>query len=202
MRLTNGPADHGGDSVAGGAACADEAGISVRPERSETIHYALGQSSLGGVLVARTAKGICAVLLGEDFQMLKRDLRTRFPQAVLMPGGMAVQDLLGRVTQLIEAPAKVSKPRLSLDAHGTPFQRRVWDAPLEIPVGKTASYTEIARRIGAPNAVRAVAQACGANSIAVAIPCHRVVRNDGELSGYRWGVERKRTLLAREGVDS
>jgi len=146
--------------------------------------------------VAQTDKGVCAILLGDDLEALARDLRSRFPRAVLVAGGADVERLLVKVSSLIEAPGKGLE--LPLDAHGTQFQRRVWKALVAIPAGKTVSYTDIARRIGAPKSARAVARACGANSIAVAIPCHRVVRNDGDLSGYRWGVGRKRTLLERE----
>jgi AraC family transcriptional regulator of adaptative response/methylated-DNA-[protein]-cysteine methyltransferase len=164
------------------------------------IQFAVGQSSLGEILVAQTDKGICAILLGDDPEALARDLRERFPRAELTQGGASVERLLTQVASFIEAPAKGLD--LALDTHGTEFQCRVWDALARIPAGKTVSYTDIARRIGAPKSVRAVAQACGANSIAVAIPCHRVLRNDGALSGYRWGVGRKRTLLEREGVRS
>lgn len=170
---------------------------SISPGPGETIHFAVGHSSLGGVLVAQTDKGVCAILLGDDLEALAQDLRVRFPRAALVAGGAGVERVLVQVSSLIDAPGKGLG--LPLDAHGTQFQRRVWEALVEIPPGKTVSYTDIARRIGAPKSVRAVAQACGANSIAVAIPCHRVVRNDGDLSGYRWGVGRKRTLLEREG---
>ncbi len=162
------------------------------------IAFALGCSSLGRILVARTGKGVCAILLGDDPKVLAHDLRERFPRAVLTEGGVEVERLLTAVSSFIEAPARGLD--LPLDAQGTEFQCRVWEALRRIPAGKTASYTDVARRIGAPNSVRAVAQACGANPIAVAIPCHRVVRSDGDLSGYRWGVDRKRALLEREGV--
>jgi AraC family transcriptional regulator, regulatory protein of adaptative response / methylated-DNA-[protein]-cysteine methyltransferase len=175
---------------------------SSSPGQGEAIRFAVGKCSLGSVLVAQTDKGVCAILLGDDSEALARDLRVRFPRAVLVVGGADVVGVLVKVSSLIEAPGKELERALPLDAHGTQFQRRVWDALLEIPAGRTVSYTDIARRIGAPKSVRAVAQACGANSIAVAIPCHRVVRNDGGLSGYRWGVARKRTLLEREGLRS
>ena len=173
---------------------------SISPAHAQTIRFAVGQCSLGSVLVAQTDKGVCAILLGDDAGALERDLRGRFSRATLVAGGADVERVLVKVSSLIEAPGK--RLRLALDAHGTEFQRRVWEALVEIPPGKTVSYTDVARRIGAPKSVRAVAQACGANSIAVAIPCHRVVRNDGALSGYRWGVGRKRTLLEREGIRS
>lgn len=168
------------------------------PDRTVAIHFALGHSSLGHVLVARTGKGVCAILLGDEPKSLARDLHGRFPGAALREGGSDVERLLTRISNFIEAPAKGLD--LALDPYGTEFQRRVWEALRRIPAGETVSYTDLARRIGAPKSARAVAQACGANSIAVAIPCHRVVRNDGNLSGYRWGVERKRSLLEREGV--
>jgi AraC family transcriptional regulator of adaptative response/methylated-DNA-[protein]-cysteine methyltransferase len=148
------------------------------------IRFAIGQCSLGAILVGRSRKGVCAILLGDDPDALVRDLQDRF------------ESLVARVVGLVEAPALGLD--LPLDVRGTAFQQRVWQALQAIPAGETASYAEIARRIGAPRAVRAVAQACGANPIAVAIPCHRVVRNDGALSGYRWGVDRKRALLRRE----
>ena len=169
-----------------------------KPDRTVTIHFAVGRSSLGNVLVAQTEKGVCAILFGDDAKALARDLRDRFPRAVLTKGGADVERVVQKVSSLIEAPG--SRLDLALDTHGTEFQRRVWEALMRIPAGSTVSYADIAKRIGAPRSVRAVAQACGANSIAVAIPCHRVVRNDGGLSGYRWGVGRKRTLLEREGV--
>ena len=175
-----------------------DARAAARPAQVAAIHFALGRSSLGSVLVAWTGKGVCAILLGDDSRALADDLRKRFPRADLTEGGADIERLLTAVASLIEAPAKGLD--LPLDTHGTEFQRRVWEALRRIPAGKTVSYTDVARRIGAPNSVRAVAQACGANSIAVAIPCHRVVRSDGELSGYRWGVDRKRALLEREGV--
>ena len=165
---------------------------------SSAIHFAVGQCSLGSVLIARTNKGICAILLGDDPKALISDLRSRFPRAALTHGSGELERLLAEVESFIESPGRGLD--ITLDAHGTPFQRRVWEALTRIPVGRTASYTDIARGIGAPKSVRAVAQACGANAIAVAIPCHRVVRNDGALSGYRWGVSRKRTLLEREGI--
>jgi AraC family transcriptional regulator, regulatory protein of adaptative response / methylated-DNA-[protein]-cysteine methyltransferase len=169
-----------------------------KPDKSVAIRFAVGQCSLGSVLIARTDRGICAILLGDDPKALVSDLRSRFPRAVLTYGNNDLERLLAKVESFIEAPGRGLD--VALDTHGTAFQRRVWEALTRIPVGSTASYTEIARRIGAPSSVRAVARACGANAIAVAIPCHRVVRNDGNLSGYRWGVGRKRTLLEREGI--
>jgi len=172
--------------------------LRCKPGRSVAIDFAVGQCSLGSVLIARTNRGVCAILLGDDPQGLVSDLRSRFPGAVLSYGADDVEKLLAKVESFIESPGRGLD--IPLDAQGTAFQRRVWGVLTRIPVGSTASYSDIARRIGAPNAVRAVAQACGANAIAVAIPCHRVVRSDGDLSGYRWGVGRKRTLLEREGI--
>lgn len=160
------------------------------------IRFAVGQSSLGAILVAQSDKGICAITLGDDPDALVRDLQDRFPKANLIGGDAGFENLVARVVGFVEAP-QIGLD-LPLDIRGTAFQERVWQALRQIPVGETASYADIARRIGEPKAVRAVAQACGANKIAVAIPCHRVVRNDGALSGYRWGVERKRALLEKE----
>jgi AraC family transcriptional regulator, regulatory protein of adaptative response / methylated-DNA-[protein]-cysteine methyltransferase len=162
------------------------------------IHFAVGECSLGSILVAQTAKGVCAILLGDDPDGLVRDLEDRFPRATLVGGDTAFEQVVAKVIGFVERPALGLG--LPLDVRGTAFQQRVWQALREIPAGSTASYTEIAARIGAPNGARAVAHACGANALAVAIPCHRVVRTDGSLSGYRWGVERKRSLLKREGV--
>jgi AraC family transcriptional regulator of adaptative response/methylated-DNA-[protein]-cysteine methyltransferase len=160
------------------------------------IKFAVGECSLGSILVAATEKGVCAILIGDDPDELSRGLQDRFPRADLIGGDAAFERLVARVVGFVEAPAFGCD--LPLDVRGTAFQQRVWQALRAIPAGETASYAEIARRIGAPRSARAVAQACAANNIAVAIPCHRVVRNDGALSGYRWGVERKRALLARE----
>ncbi|ACA15573.1 transcriptional regulator, AraC family [Methylobacterium sp. 4-46] len=162
-----------------------------------TIRFAVGPCSLGSVLVAATGKGLCAILLGDDPEALVRDLQNRFPKADLIGGDPGFEALVAQVVGLVEAP-EAGRVDLPLDIIGTAFQQRVWQALRAIPAGETATYTQIARAIGEPRAVRAVAQACGANPLAVAIPCHRVVRHDGALSGYRWGVERKRTLLARE----
>lgn len=160
------------------------------------IRFAIGQCSLGAILVARSQRGICAILLGNDPDHLARELQDQFPKAELIGGDADFEQLVARVVGFIEAPGIGLD--LPLDVRGTAFQQRVWQALCEIPPGATASYAEIAERIGSPKSVRAVAQACAANSIAVAIPCHRVVRRDGDISGYRWGVERKRELLRRE----
>ncbi len=163
---------------------------------NERIRFAVGEISLGSILVASSERGVASILLGEDPDALVRDLQDRFPHAELIGADDAYEALVARVVGLIEAPGIGLD--LPLDVRGTAFQQRVWQALTEIPVGHTVSYAEIARRIGAPKAVRAVAGACAANKLAVAIPCHRVVRNDGALSGYAWGVERKRALLDRE----
>jgi len=162
------------------------------------IRFAVGECSLGSILVAQSERGICAILLGDDPDVLARDLQDRFPEANLVGGDAAFEQLVAKVVGFVEAP--VLGLDLPLDIRGTAFQQRVWQMLRKIPAGSTASYTDIAARIGSPKSVRAVAQACGANALAVAIPCHRVVRSDGALSGYRWGVERKRTLLEREST--
>ena len=163
---------------------------------NEEIRFAVGECTLGAILVASSKKGIAAILLGNDPDKLVRDLQNRFPKAKLVGADKGYEALVARVVGFVEAPGH--NLELPLDIRGTAFQRKVWRALREIPVGKTVSYAELARQIGAPKAVRAVAGACAANNIAVAIPCHRVVRNDGSLSGYAWGVERKRGLLDRE----
>lgn len=162
----------------------------------ETIRFAVGECSLGSILVAASERGVCAILLGGDPDQLSRELQDKFPKARLVGGDKAFEHTVAQVVGLVEAPGVGLD--LPLDVRGTAFQCRVWAALREIPVGRTVTYSEIAERIGAPKAVRAVAGACAANTLAVAIPCHRVVRTDGSLSGYRWGVERKRLLLERE----
>lgn len=160
------------------------------------IRFAVGECSLGAILVAASERGVCAILLGDDPEALVRDLQDRFPRADLIGGDAGFEQVVAKVVGLVEAPG--IGLGLPLDVRGTAFQQRVWLALQAIPAGSTASYSEIAARIGSPGAVRAVAAACAANALAVAIPCHRVVRNDGALAGYRWGIERKRVLLARE----
>lgn len=165
---------------------------------NEEIKFAVGQSYLGAILVASSTKGVASILLGDDPDALVRDLQDRFPKARLIGMDRNYESLVARVCGFVENP-RVGLD-LPLDVRGTAFQRRVWQALQEIPVGERLSYSEIARRIGSPSATRAVAGACAANNLAVAIPCHRVVRNDGALSGYAWGVDRKRQLLEREAL--
>lgn len=164
--------------------------------QNNDIRFAVGECSLGAILVAQSDRGVCAILLGDDPHQLVCDLQDQFRRANLIGADSGFEQLIAKVVGFIEAPAIGLD--LPLDVRGTAFQERVWQALREIPAGSTASYSEIAQRIGAPTSMRAVAQACGANRLAVAIPCHRVVRSDGNLSGYRWGVERKRLLLDRE----
>lgn len=164
--------------------------------QSAEIHFAVGECSLGSILVAKSERGVCAILIGDDPEELTRDLQRRFQHAQLIGGDRGFEQYVAKVVGFVEAPALGLD--LPLDVRGTAFQQRVWQALRKIPAGSTASYSEIAERIGSPKSVRAVAQACGANPVAVAIPCHRVVRTDGGLSGYRWGIERKRALLERE----
>ncbi len=171
-----------------------------RPDRNSradaALRAAIVQSSLGYVLVARSAKGVCAILLGESPALLERDLRQRFAHVPLLGSDADTESLAAHVARVIENPRLGLD--LPLDVRGTAFQQRVWRALRATRAGSTVSYAEVARRIGAPRSVRAVAQACAANPLAVLIPCHRVVRHDGALSGYRWGIERKRALLTLE----
>jgi AraC family transcriptional regulator of adaptative response/methylated-DNA-[protein]-cysteine methyltransferase len=162
----------------------------------EEIRFAIGEAALGSILVASSAKGIAAILLGDDPDKLAHDLQDRFPKATLIGADAEYEAIVAKVVGLVEAP-QVGLD-LPLDVRGTAFQQRVWQALRDIPVGQTLSYTAVAERIGAPSATRAVAGACAANKLAIAIPCHRVIRNDGALSGYAWGVERKRKLLDLE----
>jgi AraC family transcriptional regulator, regulatory protein of adaptative response / methylated-DNA-[protein]-cysteine methyltransferase len=163
------------------------------------IRFAVGRCSLGEILVAATGRGVCAIFLGDDADTLVHDLQDRFPRATLVGGDTDFEHLVAKVVGFVEAPR--TGLDLPLDLRGTAFQQRVWQALQEIPAGQSASYADVARRIGAPSAVRAVAGACAANSLAVAIPCHRVVKADGGLAGYRWGVERKRALREREAKE-
>ena len=161
-----------------------------------SLGYAIGASNLGQVLVARSERGLCAILLGDSGASLEAELALRFPGAARLASDAVLTDTLQHVIALVEHPSRSLD--LPLDIRGTAFQQRVWEALRRIPVGETRSYAEIAQAIERPGAERAVANACGANPLAVAIPCHRVVRRDGSLGGYRWGVERKRDLLTRE----
>lgn len=166
--------------------------------RNTEIRFAIGQCSLGAILVAASQRGICAILMDDDPQSLIQDLQDRFPKSEFIGGDIEFEQWVAQVVGFVESPA--IGLNLPLDIRGTAFQQRVWQALREIPPGSTASYRDIAERIGAPKAVRAVAGACAANALAVAIPCHRVVRNDGAISGYRWGIERKRALLDKEAL--
>lgn len=176
--------------------------LGMRPQsfrgggKGEEIRFAIGQCSLGSILVASSEKGVCCITLGDDPEFLVADLQNRFRKAEFIGGDADFEKLVAKVVGFVEAP-KLGLD-LPLDIRGTVFQQKVWQALRDIPPGSTASYSEIAEQIGNPKSVRAVAGACAANSIAVAIPCHRVVRTDGNLSGYRWGVDRKRALLDRE----
>lgn len=162
----------------------------------EEIRFAIAETSLGALLVAASEKGVCSILMGDNPEKLLQDLQDRFTRARLVGGDAKFEKMVAKVVGLVERPRKDLD--LPLDIRGTVFQQRVWKALTTIPAGKTASYAQIARKIGKPSAVRAVAQACAANNLAIAIPCHRVVKTDGGLSGYRWGVARKQELLARE----
>jgi AraC family transcriptional regulator of adaptative response/methylated-DNA-[protein]-cysteine methyltransferase len=165
-------------------------------EKPATIRYAVGLCSLGSILIASTDKGICAVQLGDDPSGMLRGLQDRFPNAGFVSGGEDIERLVTEIAGFVETPAR--RLDLLLDVRGTAFQRRVWQAVCEIPPGSTRSYSDIAKQIDASKAVHAVSQACMSNVIAIAIPCHRIVRSDGGLSGYPWGVERKYALLKRE----
>ena len=165
---------------------------------TETISYAIGESALGRILVARSATGVCAIMLGADADTLEADLADQFPEAKLHADETLAGADLAKVIRFVDMPG--AGLDLALDPRGTPFQRRVWEALGTIPAGTTVTYTELARRIGEPLAVRAVASACAANRLALAIPCHRVIRNDGGLAGYRWGIERKRALITQEAA--
>ena len=171
----------------------------IEPKRNvEKIDYATGQSVLGTVLVARSGDGVCAIIIGSDSKELKDDLAIRFNKSRLTQNDQKLREDLQKVIRFIEAPTRSLD--LTLDIRGTHFQKRVWTALCGVPTGSTITYAALAARIGEPKAVRAVANACAANAIALAIPCHRVIRKDGTFSGYRWGEERKRSLIAREAL--
>jgi AraC family transcriptional regulator of adaptative response/methylated-DNA-[protein]-cysteine methyltransferase len=162
----------------------------------QTIRYAIAKSSLGLTLVAASEKGVCAIFFGDEPEGLRKDLQATFPRAEIVSADKSFEKLTAKVLAVVDDPAKDLD--LPLDMRGTAFQHRVWEALRRIPAGTTASYAEIARKIGKPKAVRAVARACATNRIAVAIPCHRVIGSNGSLTGYRGGIERKRALLAKE----
>jgi AraC family transcriptional regulator, regulatory protein of adaptative response / methylated-DNA-[protein]-cysteine methyltransferase len=166
--------------------------------RDIVIRFAVGECSLGSILVASTEKGLCAILFGDDPEALVRDIQDRFPKANLVGGDREFEELIAKVVGFVEEPGVGFD--LPLDVRGTAFQQRVWQALRKIPAGSKATYRDIARSIGSPKAIRAVAQACASNKIAVAIPCHRIVRQDGALGGYQWGIDRKRALLDREAA--
>jgi O-6-methylguanine DNA methyltransferase len=163
---------------------------------AEEIKFATGKSELGAILVARSAAGVCAILIGDGVEVLKRDLVEKFTDAMLVRDDRALRTDLEKILTFIKTPAKGLD--LPLDIRGTPFQRRVWAALLSVRVGYKITYAALASRIGEPRAIRAVANACASNAIALAIPCHRVIRSDGALAGYRWGVERKRSMVKKE----
>lgn len=185
---------------------AAERALGMQPRRvrdgglGERIEFVVAPCALGKALVAATARGLCAILLGDDAAALQADLRRRFPRAELQAGDRAFRERVRDVVACLDG-SKAS-PGLPLDLRGTLFQLRVWQELQRIPAGATADYTAIAKRLGMPRGARAVAKACGDNPVAVVVPCHRVVRKGGDLAGYRWGLERKRALLQREGVRS
>ena len=165
---------------------------------SGTIEYTTTETSLGSVLVARSETGICAILMSDEPELLLDDLRVCFPDAEIREGNGRLENLAAKVAQFIENPKDVLD--VPLDIGGTEFQRKVWNELQNVPIGTTVSYTDIARKLKMPRSVRAVAGACATNRLAVVIPCHRVVKSDGKLSGYRWGTDRKQKLLVLEGA--
>jgi AraC family transcriptional regulator, regulatory protein of adaptative response / methylated-DNA-[protein]-cysteine methyltransferase len=164
----------------------------------DILSYATGECALGRVLVARGVDGVCAILIGAEHDEVEADLAARFPQAMLVVNEAVVHDDLAKVIRFVDNPA--AGLNLTLDMRGTPLHRRVWEKLRAIPVGRTVTYTELARWISPLTSARVVAGACAANLIALAIPCHRVVRSDGDLAGYRWGIERKRELIRKEAM--
>jgi AraC family transcriptional regulator of adaptative response/methylated-DNA-[protein]-cysteine methyltransferase len=162
----------------------------------DILSYAIGECALGRVLVARSANGVCAILIGADHDELEADLVARFPHAILVANEALVHDDLVKVIRFVGSPGEGL--HLTLDIRGTPLQRRVWEKLRSIPVGRTMTYMEFARWISPLASARVIAGACAANPIALAIPCHRVVRSDGDLAGYPWGIERKRELIRKE----
>jgi AraC family transcriptional regulator of adaptative response/methylated-DNA-[protein]-cysteine methyltransferase len=164
----------------------------------DVISYAIDECALDRVLVARSATGVCAILIGAGRDELEADLAARFPRARLVANEAVVRDDLAKVIRFEDNPAEGLD--LTLDMRGTPFQRRVWEKLRAIPAGRTVTYTELARWVGPLTSARAIAGAGAANAIALAIPCHRVIRSDGDLAGYRWGIERKRDLIRKEAM--
>jgi O-6-methylguanine DNA methyltransferase len=164
----------------------------------DILSYATGECTLGRVLVARSVDGVCAILIGAEHDEVEADLAARFPQATLIANEAVVHDDLAKVIRFVDNPA--AGLHLTLDMRGTPLHRRVWEKLRAIPVGRTVTYTELARWISPLTSARVVAGACAANPIALAIPCHRVVRSGGDLAGYRWGIERKRELIRKESM--
>ena len=165
---------------------------------ADVLSYAVTNSDLGKVLVARSATGVRSILLGDDAGQLRADLADRFPRSTLVTSEAMVREDMGRVLRYIAKPS--NGLHLTLDMRGTPFQLRVWEKLKAIPAGRTVSYMELAKWISGPANARAVAGACAANPIALAIPCHRVIRSNGDLAGYRWGIERKRELIQKEAM--
>lgn len=164
----------------------------------DVLSYAIAQCELGIVLIARSARGVCAILLGDDAEELTADLASRFPQSALVQDEAPVKDDFAKIERYIANPAEGLT--MNLDMRGTPFQRQVWEKLRASAAGQTMTYTELVHGLGAVSHPRAVAGACAANPIALAIPCHRVVRSDGQLAGYRWGLDRKRTLIEKEAM--
>ncbi|WP_342725248.1 methylated-DNA--[protein]-cysteine S-methyltransferase [Bradyrhizobium sp. B097] len=173
--------------------------VDLATTTADVLFYATGSCAFGTVLIARSVKGVCAILLGDDTRALEDDLARRFPHSTLVPNQVMVRDDLAKVARYADKPSEGLD--LTLDMRGTPIQRRVWNALRSIPLGKTRSYMQVARLINAAYpqvTARIVANACAANPLALVIPCHRVIRTDGELAGYCWGLKRKRELLDKE----
>lgn len=176
----------------------DVARIASEAKPVDILLYATANSPLGEVLIARSARGVCAILLGDSAEELVSDLAARFPQATRIVSQAAIKEDLAKIRRFIDSPTEGLD--LALDMRGTPFQRRVWEKLRAIPAGRTVSYRELARWISPLANPRAVGSACAASPIALAIPCHRIVRSDGGLAGYRWGIDRKRTLIQKEAA--
>jgi AraC family transcriptional regulator of adaptative response/methylated-DNA-[protein]-cysteine methyltransferase len=164
----------------------------------QRIQFSIVDSPLGRLLVAYTEHGVCAVAIGDDDRALERGFRADFPEAEIHPAGATIHEWISAIVTSLDGGADRSNGTIPLDAQGTAFQWRVWNALQQIPRGTTLSYSQVAKRIGQPTAVRAVARACATNPVALVVPCHRVIREDGDLGGYRWGLERKKQLLEQE----